>query len=559
VANGKGGGSDLYEYVEVGKPSGHLVLLSKGECGTPKTTCGEGAEVQGVVRTSSDGSHVYFVAKGVLTTAQNDVVSAKGPDKHQEAEPGADNLYAIDTNTGEVKFVAKLCSESAKSGAVSVGECPAKSSEVKGGSFETDTPLWGNGTGLSAEGAQCSRETSEPAEQACDAGSRDAQSTPDGDYLVFATHARLSPDEPKWERKEEIERTVEGKKVKELITATFPVRAVYRYDFQGGANGEGQLIWLSHGAPSFEPGVGCTKPDECQNAVITPLNGQALGATAGIDDWGRAVSGCPAEAGREPEQSGAAQAGSCQHEGEHDGENVIFTTPEKLQGSDVNEQNDVYLWHCSSPCADPARQGTVSMISDGRAREGVDLAPSGLAGNPGMSASGSDIFFTSSTALVAQDRDGLADLYDARIDGGFPRPGVPASCQREAGACQPESARQRELEQVFGGVQPASLLLGGGANVSTVTRLTPSVTIHAARLQGNTLAVSFSTSGTGTVTLSGRALRRVSKILAAGPHQLQSSLTIAGKNARRHRDQTVLEVALKVGSNTANAAMAIRL
>ena len=52
----------------------------------------------GVVRTSSDGSHVYFVAHGVLTPEEN-------PYK-KKAKPGKANLYAYDTVTKQLKFVA---------------------------------------------------------------------------------------------------------------------------------------------------------------------------------------------------------------------------------------------------------------------------------------------------------------------------------------------------------------------------------------------------------------------------------------------------------------------
>ncbi len=34
--------------------------------------------------------------------------------------------------------------------------------------------------------------------------------------------------------------------------------------------------------------------------------------------------------------------------------------------------------------------------------------------------SGKDIFFVTSQGLVPQDTDGVADVYDARLDGGFP-------------------------------------------------------------------------------------------------------------------------------------------
>ena len=64
------GGCDLYLY-EASKPLGErLIQVSAGEPDAP--TPGEGAEVlNGTVAISDDGSHVYFVAKGVLTNELN--------------------------------------------------------------------------------------------------------------------------------------------------------------------------------------------------------------------------------------------------------------------------------------------------------------------------------------------------------------------------------------------------------------------------------------------------------------------------------------------------------
>jgi hypothetical protein len=61
-------------------------------------------EVQGVLRVSQDGSHVYFVAKGVLTESPNG--------QGQEPVPGGDNLYDFERDArhplGQVTYVATL-------------------------------------------------------------------------------------------------------------------------------------------------------------------------------------------------------------------------------------------------------------------------------------------------------------------------------------------------------------------------------------------------------------------------------------------------------------------
>jgi hypothetical protein len=92
---------------------------------------GEAAEVQGVVSMGSQAGHVYFVAHGVLVQTPNGEGSV--------AVKGAENLYAYDTHTGALAFVADLS--------------------------RADARLW------SALG--------------------EAQSAGDGRYLVFSTYAQL--------------------------------------------------------------------------------------------------------------------------------------------------------------------------------------------------------------------------------------------------------------------------------------------------------------------------------------------------------------------------------
>jgi hypothetical protein len=88
------GGCNLYLY-DFGKAAGHeLTAVSAGDAS------GGGPRVQGVMAISPDGSRVYFVAKGVLSTDPN----AQG----QIAHDGAYNLYDYDVATGDTTFISPL-------------------------------------------------------------------------------------------------------------------------------------------------------------------------------------------------------------------------------------------------------------------------------------------------------------------------------------------------------------------------------------------------------------------------------------------------------------------
>jgi hypothetical protein len=140
-----------------------------------------------------------------------------------------------------------------------------------------------------------------------------------------------------------------------------------------------------------------------------------------------------------------------------DGSRVFFNSYEALVPSDTNGREDVYEWEASgtgdcttaSSSYVPSEEGCLSLISTGRSNEDsefVDASPTG-----------SDVFFTTSEGLVPQDA-GLVDVYDARVDGGFPAPGVPsAACEGEA--CQ--GAVVSPLDAT-----PASFTFSGPGNIT---------------------------------------------------------------------------------------------
>ena len=202
-----------------------------------------------------------------------------------------------------------------------------------------------------------------------------AQITPDGRYLVFDSFAKLITTGPEAD--------------------TGGAQQVYRYDYETGG-----IVRVSVGHNGFAdngnaPGF---------NVVLAPNPGDEAGSPA-IGDVNRSIS--------------------------ENGETIVFVTAEQLQDTATPAAANscivqgavaggpgcqVYTWH----------DGSVSLLSDGQDTAAIDYV--------GMSATGSDIFFQTRTQLVKQDTDTLGDIYDARIDGGFPAPVREPSCSGEA--CQ---------------------------------------------------------------------------------------------------------------------------
>jgi hypothetical protein len=248
----------------------------------------------GFVVSSDDGSHVYFSASSVLSGAN--------PSTGDSPQAGADNLYVYDTVTRTTAFVA----------------------------IAPVDVLAGHG----AEGPE-------------------AQTTPDGRFLVFATPARLTADD--------------------ADTAA----DVYRYDAETGA-----LVRVSAGEEGHDdngnnnafPATIAATPDEAGVAASTALATWRLGARAISDDGGT----------------------------------IVFSTREPLSSRAVNKKLDVYVWH----------EGRVWLISTGLSQTDDE--------NPVVSQTGRDVFFETTQSILPQDSDGLLDIYDARIGGGFPVPPVSA-------------------------------------------------------------------------------------------------------------------------------------
>ncbi len=298
------GTANLYEY-DFQAPAGeNLTLVSAG--GAP-------AEVQGVVRISEDGSHVYFVAKGVLSTAADNAGAV--------ARAGEDNLYVYERDAqfpaGRTSFIATLSPQ--------------------------DEADWAR------------------------ADDRPALASQEGRYLEFTSAADLLD-----------EGLVPG------------VAQVFQYDAQTGV-----LVRASIGASGFD-GDG-----------LTPAYGATL-ATQQADVFDSPTSAV----GTSAPANGA----------------VFFESPTALTPQALDDEIDALGEPV--PNVYEYRAGNISLLSDGRDTSTVD-------GGPGVrllgaDSSGENAFFTTVDPLVAQDTDTQQDIYDARVDGGFPAPQPASSCVGEA-------------------------------------------------------------------------------------------------------------------------------
>lgn len=119
------------------------------------------------------------------------------------------------------------------------------------------------------------------------------------------------------------------------------------------------------------------------------------------------------------------------------GDRAFFNSYDSLVPRDTNHRKDVYQWEAvgTGSCLETTSTfssdagGCVDLISSGQSNADSEFADA--------SESGSDVFFTTAESLVSQD-PGFYDLYDARVDGGFPQSaGPPSPCVGEA--CQERS------------------------------------------------------------------------------------------------------------------------
>jgi hypothetical protein len=380
-----------------------LVLASAGKATATHPTPGTGADVgedgidgsspqnnlnQGVVKISTDGTHAAFESPAILTEEPNAL--------DQSAVPHANNLYVYDATSGQTKFVAELCAGSERSGsepgpepqsqhfigaAESVAD-PACPSDLPPSFID---PGGGSGDiGLWGQGGG-------------QAWGQEAQITPNGTVLLFSSVGRLTNDD--------------------LDSSP----DLFRYDFETG-----ELNRVSIGRRGNDGKGNGPEPARFPGFTGGGFLGGIVPKLVSSEDATRAIS--------------------------NDGSTIIFKTAAPLVSRDTNGGKvrscesrepleeiktgcDIYEWEVQGHGTCHEAGGCVSLVSSGVVPLGEKTAM--------IDSSGRNIFFRTSRGLVPSDNDGVEDIYDARVEGGFHTPhlqppcGSPERCRNPEGGPPP--------------------------------------------------------------------------------------------------------------------------
>ncbi len=167
------------------------------------------------------------------------------------------------------------------------------------------------------------------------------------------------------------------------------------------------------------------------------------------------------------------------------GDFVFFETPDALVPQDSDGEigpstepgaepeeffrsrsSDVYEWRREGVDGCAAVEGCLALISGGR-------GGGYLSELVGASPSGRDVFFATHESLVPQDTDTAGDVYDARIDGGFPPP-PPAAVECEGDSCAVPFVAPNDLTPSSASFQGAGDVVASAPESSeTIKKATP--------------------------------------------------------------------------------------
>jgi hypothetical protein len=246
---------------------------------------------------------------------------------------------------------------------------------------------------------------------------------------------------------------------------------------------------------------------------------ECISCKAGYETFGFGASFSGTAANRFSSASGTSIVQAVPSRGiTESGDAVAFTSDDPLTDDDHNAKRDVYL----------RKDGVLRLLSSGATGAADQMLYD-------INADGSDVFILSREHLVPWDTDGLYDIYDVRVGGGFDPP-VVASVPCAGDECQ----------GVVGpgdGGRSAGSESATGAGDAKPNRVSARLTVSQ-RSAGLRAAIAVRVSGPGRVRVSGAGVKTVTKSVGRpGQHRVvlrlnrKAAKTLArrGKVSRRVR------------------------
>jgi hypothetical protein len=495
-------------------PSMSSVAISLGNPGVAPVPA---EPVVGIAAIANDGSRVWFVAESILAANRNSVGSA--------AVAGQPNLYMYDQASGATTYVATV-------GREDIGECEPSCAE-------------GLAAGLLGEPDFTRR----------------AFPTPDGSTLVFESAADLTAEDGVLQTKLtapivagdhtiQVEstaglapkqwiligsgRAAEREQIEsiggptELTVTEFDERSDFGVVGEFAAGEAVRRIDVEDYRYLADGSLTCLS---CAGSGAIPMGSSSLGITAG------GTYGPPGQ--NVPMNEDATQ--------------IFFQSPNALtpeaqpaRPGHESESQNVYEWE----------GGHLYLITDGT------TAGSLL---DGTTPSGDDVFLSTRSQLTSGSNGNWINVYDARVDGGFPGPAPePAPCVGQA--C-------RGARSVPAFETPASSLgateegRATGAARFSVTPLSASQRRQLARTGKLTLKVTTTSPGTLTATMRAtlagkptKVARATAKLTKAGAARLDLTLSRAARERLAAEKSLALrlDVAFSGGGRTATVRLTLQ-
>lgn len=232
---------------------------------------------------------------------------------------------------------------------------------------------------------------------------------------------------------------------------------------------------------------------------------------------------------------------------------VLFMSTDPIVPADRTAAMDVYLYHDGKP----------SLLTTGREQAGSYIGD--------ISDDGTNVSFITRSKFVGADDDpGEFDVYDARVDGGFPEPPAPSD------PCRGDDCQGPPAPVLDGGPEPSSSRATGGGNVATAKaakKLSMSLLSAAQRAtlaHRGKVTIALRVRGGGKVSVRGRGriggrTRTVGSVSDAvptkgvAPLRLTFRLSSAARRelSRRHRLRVTLEARLAGLSKTVRSTVVL--